>query len=107
MTTLSQKSSHLFHILAIAALIVILLVGLCTYRDYGLTFDERVERFSSIVNYQYILQKLFGLELRVIDKDLWDWTDQYYGVAFQLPMVLVEHINHFSIPQHEVLSCVT
>ncbi len=102
MTTLSQKSSRFFHVLAVAGLIVILLVGLCTYRDYGLTFDERVERFSSIVNYQYILQKLFGLELRVIDKDLWDWTDQYYGVAFQLPMVLVEHINHFSMPQHEV-----
>lgn len=97
-----HKNGSFFRWAAILTMVVVLVVGLCTYSHYGLTFDERVERFTSIVNYQYILQKLFGLELRIVDKDLTEWPDQYYGVAFQLPMVFLEHATSFSMPQRDV-----
>ena len=83
-------------------LLAVLLVGLCTYQQYGITYDEAVERQSSIINYQYILKTLLHHDLQVVDQELATWKDRYYGVAFQLPMVLVEHLYNFTLPVHDV-----
>ena len=90
------------HILAVLVLLVLLVVGLCTYRDYSFTYDEWWERESSIINYQYLLKKLIGHDLRLLDVNLSDYESRYYGVALQLPMVVVEHLNHFSMSLHDV-----
>ncbi len=88
--------------LAALFLLAVLLVGLCTYQQYGITYDEAVERQSSIINYQYILKTLLHHDLQVVDQELATWKDRYYGVAFQLPMVLVEHLYNFTLPVHDV-----
>ena len=88
--------------LAALFLLAVLAVGLCTYPQYGITFDEAVERQSSIITYQYVLKTLLHHDLRVVDQDLATWKDRYYGVAFQLPMVLAEHLCDFSLPIHDV-----
>lgn len=94
-----KKAGDAIILLAMAAVLV---AGCLTFGDYGFTVDEGLERRSGIVNYQYILQTLFGHELRVYDLDLSSYNDRYYGVFMQLPMVVCEHLAHFSMPLRDV-----
>ena len=52
-----KKAGDAIILLAMAAVLV---AGCLTFGDYGFTVDEGLERRSGIVNYQYILQTLFG-----------------------------------------------
>lgn len=79
-------------------LLTILLAGFLTFQDYGFTTDESTERNNSIVTYQYVLKKLTGKDLGVVNARLETWWDRYYGVFLQQPMVLAEHIMHFTMP---------
>jgi hypothetical protein len=41
---------------------VILFAGICVFRDYGISWDERIERNSTFINLNYVAQ-VFGLSL--------------------------------------------
>ena len=60
-----------------------LLAGLATAGDYGITFDETLQRRIAQANLRYIL----GQADRV-DTDL--YADRVYGVVFELPLLLAE-----------------
>lgn len=103
MTTLAhQTRKRLGNLVVALILLSVLAAGLFTYAHYGFTLDEPTERRTSTVNYQYIVKTVTGHDLRVYDVDLEDLRDQYYGVFLQLPMVLIEHLNHFEMTSRQV-----
>ena len=62
-----------------------LLAGLVAAGDYGITFDETLQRRIAQANLRYIL----GQADR-IDTDL--YADRVYGVVFELPLLLAERV---------------
>jgi hypothetical protein len=58
-----------------------LLVGLHSYRDYGLSWDEGVNRENGWVSFNYIFKG---------DKSLLTYSERYYGVVFEVPLVILE-----------------
>ena len=80
-------------------LAVMLIVGIYTYQDYGITLDEGVERKTAFLNYQYAYKRLTGETVgKFFNIELEEYKDRYYGVALQLPMVFAEHMTGFTMP---------
>lgn len=78
---------------------VYLVVGLFIYADYGMSVDEIYERKTSLVSANYVVQN-FNPDLAVqwFGEDLDDistYRDRHYGVAFQLPLAMVESLNNW------------
>ena len=84
---LSGKGPAALNFLAIHSGLLIcalfLLVGLATAGDYGAVSDEEIQRQTAAANLDYIL----GRADRIVG-DL--YHDRVYGVAFELPLLLVE-----------------
>lgn len=99
---------------------IVLIVGIITFKDYGITTDERLQRNHSLVNYyQYtsIIDSITGgSSLKNIDKKIKDnsldknskniyqveyglkvYPYKYYGVGIQLPLVMIEHLTNFKM----------
>jgi hypothetical protein len=81
-----------------------LVCGIGIYRDYGLSFDEPLQRYHSLVNYRYISQVLFHRSIPELENVPELATYQYnsYGVAIQLPLVAVEDLYHFQLNTQQV-----
>ncbi len=66
-----------------------LFVGIAAYKDYGLTWDENIQRVcNGYVNYNFIFYE--GKET------LLKSGDKYHGPAFELVLVLVEKALHLT-----------
>ncbi len=61
-----------------------LLAGLVVLDDYGVSWDEPLQRNIAILNVDYISGKSDDLFFKPLDKT--------YGVAFELPLLLVERV---------------
>jgi len=76
--------------------IIFILIGLYLLPDYGLSWDEPGARERGLVSLKYVLQKLdfpiFGSdsELAKINTTLNSFSDKDYGVAFDLPLAILE-----------------
>ncbi|PTN55350.1 hypothetical protein C9J98_05815 [Stenotrophomonas panacihumi] len=70
-----------------------ILLGLCIYPDYGVSWDEPISRTNGMVNLKY-LEKTYFPAMLTPDvaryPDLQDWVDRDYGVAFELPLAALE-----------------
>ena len=60
-----------------------LLTGLVAAGDYGLDPDEPNQRETARANLDYILGRAASIES-------WNYHDRVYGVAFELPLLLIE-----------------
>lgn len=100
MQTVTRR--RLGSVLIVAVMLALLAAGLMEYGEHGFTLDEPTERRTSTVNYQYIVKTLTGHEIKAYDVELKELRDRYYGVALQLPMVLVEHLNNFEMHSRDV-----
>ena len=81
-----------------------LLIGLLIYKDYSISFDEEVHRENGFISLKYILDfflinfdfsnitTLISGEIPDIQND---WR-QTYGVAFDLPMAIIEILLGFN-----------
>lgn len=98
----AESRKRLGDLFIIICFLAVLAAGLLTYRDYGLTVDEVTDRRSSIVNYQYVYNALTGHDLRVIDVELSELRDRYYGVFVQFPPVIAEHLTGFSLTEAQI-----
>ncbi|MEZ4938846.1 MAG: glycosyltransferase family 39 protein [Crocinitomicaceae bacterium] len=58
-----------------------LLIACFTYQHYGISWDENTQRKTGIISYNYIFDD---------DNSLKEWKDKDYGVAFELPLIIVE-----------------
>jgi hypothetical protein len=82
----------------------VLLLGLAVHRDYGVSWDEPVDRLNGAVNAKYVAERLapelarrqenYGLIPR-----LSDYPDQDHGVVFELPSALLLKVLGIQEPQ--------
>lgn len=100
--SIRAKGAFWPRLLAALALLAMLAVGRYTYRDYGITVDETVERNSTLISYQYAFETLFGKDLALSDQPLETYKDRYYGVTLQMPTVVAEHLTGFTMPSRDI-----
>src|SRR5687767_8335094 len=62
---------------------ILLVVCVCIYKDYGLSWDETTQRSIGYHAYRYIFEG---------NMDYLQLADNVYGVGFELPLVLIEKL---------------
>lgn len=86
--------------LTIIFFFIILLIGILTVKDYGICNDEELQRNHSLVNMKFLNNK-FGIKNRLNNDNniasLNDYEYRYYGVAIQMPLVVIEQIFDFNL----------
>lgn len=80
----------------------LLLIGLKVYDEYGIFWDDPIERKSSLIAYSYIDPSVRDKSGATADfrglEEYQEYRDRYYGTAMQMPMVLLEKHFDFSLP---------
>ncbi len=91
-------------LLPIFMFLIILIIGLMIYDDYGIGWDESQERASSLVSYRYLNRVLLnrGVFVNEMTEDISTYRDRYYGVSIQLPLMFIEDI--YQLATHEPMS---
>lgn len=93
--------------------ISLFLLGLAIYKDYGVSWDEHVNRTNGLISLNYVIDQL-GInlfsgdtELAKFARPLNTYNDRDYGVVFDLPVAFIErffslnniasqyHLRHF------------
>lgn len=77
------------HPLPLAFFTLLLLTGICIHRDYGLSFDEEIERVTGLVTFKYLLQTFSPGSIAHINwlqniPDLHTYQDRHYSPIFHL-----------------------
>lgn len=89
-----SKSDKLFVLLFF---LIYLVLGLSIYQDYGISWDEPISRMNGLVNLKYLQSFNFFRNDQLAEHlhnipDLQTWMDRDYGVAFEVPSVVIELI---------------
>jgi hypothetical protein len=71
------------HIVAIIIFIITVIIGLFVYKDYGIAWDEQWQRDTGLINYNFIFHGHTSLST---------YADKDYGVAFELPLIIIEKL---------------
>jgi len=74
--------------LGLVLFLTMLFISIFTYKEYGLSWDEPIQRKTGGINYNYIFEK---------SPQLLSWKDRDYGVAFELPLYMIEKV----LKQHD------
>ena len=86
-----------FHSLALIACALFLVAGLAIVDDYGVSVDTEIQRFIAISTLDYILHNDPGR--------LQEAADRFYGIAFELPLLLLtEGVLGLEDPRHVFLA---
>ncbi len=90
-------------ILIFLLLAIYLLFGIFIFKDYGISFDENINRLNGFVSLKHIFEK-FGININLnlfINNlpNLTNYVDRAYGVAFDLPLAAIEVILNLSDSQ--------
>ena len=91
---------------ALIFFVLLLIYGCFAFDDYGISVDENVERNTCLVTYKHLFPSVADIvtdsvnfpEIEALDT----YTDRYYGVAVQLPTIVVEHLFGFRLPLRTV-----
>ena len=78
-----------FPVLAAAVGLLFAVVGVAVVDDYGVGIDEHIQRSIAEANADYIMGDRDPL---ISGRTLRQPSDRFYGVAFELPLVLVERV---------------
>ena len=92
-------SSHSKWLLPLVLFLCILMVGLCVFRDYGVSVDEPTERLNDILSYVEMNRLLFRrippvFKQQAEEIDISTYADRYYGVAMRFPLMLIEDFHY-------------
>ena len=99
----NENKDRYFKYLVIAYIVLYIIIGISTFKDYGMSIDEGAQRKHSLVSYKYIWEDCLGGDLSGFEvfsniPDLEDYAGaKYYGVLLQLPFVLIESFFDFSL----------
>lgn len=88
-----------FHQLVVPIFFIgLLILGLQIHRDYGVSFDEPAQRLIGVTNLNFVAHK-FNISSIINNPSLSKFpsrldqiTDRDYGVVFELPAALMEHL---------------
>ena len=95
MITVKQtKKKFKFDIFIFFIFLVYFIIGLFIYKDYGISFDENINRDNGFVSLKFIFEK-FGISADLTKYSiniptLKDYVDKEYGVVFDLPLAFLE-----------------
>ncbi len=76
-----QFSTFIEKYLGLLLFLGMALIGIFSYQQYGIAWDEYYQHYTGEVNYRYIMQG---------DGELFHWKDRDYGVAVELPLIFIE-----------------
>ena len=86
--------------------LALLLFGLCSFQDYGLAGDAYEERRTCLVNYKYLVPSVSQIQTETVNfpevAELSEYADRYYGVALQMPTLVVEHFFDFTLTYNQI-----
>lgn len=72
---------------------IYLLLGILVHADYGVSWDEPISRSNGMINLKYV-ESIIAPQLLTDDvkslPNLAEWRDKDYGVAFELPLAMLE-----------------
>lgn len=93
--------------LAVIFFLLIIILGLSIYSDYGISVDEYIERDTGLITLKYFLTTVLGKtdlpeQLKNMP-DLLTYEDKDYGMVLQMPLVLIEYFSNFSLDMRTVL----
>lgn len=90
---------NLFFPIILLFFAIYLLSGFSVFQDYNVSVDEPIQREHSRITYKYVNEKLFHREIDSLSnlQDLPEYEHKYYGVAMQMPLMLVEDFFHFQL----------
>ena len=63
------------------------ILGICLFKDYGISTDEPRERETTFLNLNYVLETVKNTSG---SEDLEDYRDKYYGIAMQAVPAVIE-----------------
>ena len=93
-------------VLAILFFTLFLIYGICVYRDYGFSWDEGIERNSSLITYGYLFPSVKETVTDTLNfeglAEFHEYKDRYYGMAMQLPLVAAEHLTGFTMDYQQI-----
>lgn len=69
--------------LGIILLVTACMIALISYDEYGLTWDDNSQHKTGIISYEYVFSG---------SQDLLEYKERDYGVAFELPLVIIEKV---------------
>lgn len=67
----------------IILLLCFLVLGTVVHKDYGIAWDESMQRHTGEVSWDYVLHH---------DPALFTYQDRQYGVGFELPLIVLEKV---------------
>ena len=100
---INENKDRYFKYIVIAYMLLYIIIGVSTFKDYGMSVDEEAQRKHSLVSYKYICEEILGRDLSGYEvfaeiPDLEDYRGaRYYGVFLQLPFVAIEDYFDFSL----------
>lgn len=74
-------AKYIEHNLGLILLTIACIVSLFIFKDYGISWDEDTQRETGKLSYDYVFHN---------SKELLEWPDRDYGVAFELPLYIIE-----------------
>jgi hypothetical protein len=102
----SQYSIHIF-------LFSLFLVGVTLVGDYNIASDEEVNRRNGGVSANFVINKINRVlntsffqndtEFKAFDSDLNIYSDRDYGVAFDVPLFILERILEIDTPKNQYM----
>lgn len=67
--------------------LIFMFIGVFVFRDYGIPFDEPIQRQIGEYSFNYVFNG---------NQSLFNYKNKYYGVAFELPLIIFEKILNFT-----------
>ncbi len=74
----------------ICLFIITLLIGLFTYKDYGMAWDEPDQRAPGVQSYNYIFNG---------NQELFQKKSDHHGAGFEIPLVIIEKSLNITDPK--------
>jgi hypothetical protein len=78
------------HIIAIGIFLASFITGLTVFQDYGISWDEPTQHMTGQITYDYVFSG---------DMTYKTYINRDYGVAFQLPLILLEKVLGLKDPR--------
>ncbi len=111
------KKISKWQIFVVIFFLAIFFVGLFTFKDYGISEDEKIQRNHSLVTHYYLKGVLKGnfkgdgipienvktsklekiVEEESIERVISNYRFKYYGVALQMPLTFIEEIFDYNL----------
>ena len=84
-------------------LLALIFIGLNTYKDYGISWDEEVSRRNGLISLKYVLSffSIFPDTQANLSQysDLFSYKDRDYPVLFEIILAITEQIYRFDSPK--------